>query len=219
MAMFDGTFMTCMEEIMEQYPIKITDNVWTTKKKDSFAIINDFEENTPLYNLADPHMELNSNNYFYHVFVGDDAKKVINFLIEFICYFDEHSKKISLIRKDKDMYMYGYGLLDIELLFKQDVLREKITFMEELDEVLIVPLKVYKYQCPVCGHRTLLYRGYWLICYECGWEDAPYDDEDEVVPANGRSVRMTREHYIQWKRDNFNKKFLKHIYKNYSHKH
>jgi hypothetical protein len=41
------------------------------------------------------------------------------------------------------------------------------------------------YSCPCCGHVTLVERGGYEICDECGWEDDGQDDHDAEVVRGG----------------------------------
>ena len=169
MAWFDCTFDTTTEEIEEKYPVKVTEDLRTTEDKSRIAIINRFTESDPGFAPSDPDPE--GKKVFYHIFDGAEARKAREFVTRFIA--DGHGEK----EEDIDLYRSEPGKLysDVELqkesVSDQETLRQ--TLPEELknNEIFILPLKIFLYPCPVCGNRTLQWRGMFIICDECGWED------------------------------------------------
>jgi len=199
MAWFDGTSVTNMEIIKEGYPIEVTKNVWTNEGEKGFTIINDFEEGTPFYNFADPKMEFDSPDIFYHVFEGEDAKEIADFIIEFIANYNDDGRNIELVRKEDKMFSYANGLLLSELLLKQDELKKQLLNGEVKNNIFILPFRIYKHKCFVCGHRTMTY-GIASICIECGCD-----------PLDTCTLENERKAYFAKKRANFNYNWEKSI--------
>ena len=47
------------------------------------------------------------------------------------------------------------------------------------------------HSCPCCGHRTLLERGGYDICGECGWEDDGQDNHDSAEVRGGPNGNLS----------------------------
>lgn len=205
MAWFDCTFDTTMEEIEEKYPVKVTEDLRTTEDKSRIAIINRFTESDPRFAPSDP--DLKGKKVFYHIFDGAEARKAREFITRFIADgHGENEEAIDLYRSESGrLSEYSYGELQTESVSDQETLRQ--TLPEELksSEVFILPLKSFLYPCPVCGKRTLEWRGMFIICEECGWEDIGTtalrtDDEGyESMTNGGRSIRTYRADYLKLK--------------------
>lgn len=209
MAWFDGTFDYAETELNDKFPIVPAEDLRLSADGKKIAIINCFDEDTPLYDFADPMVgdENNDRFVFYHVFTGKNADAAKDATESFLAASDENdSERISLFRRDPDrLYLYSYGHISLTRLYDQEALKK--LFAEDLPdsgEVFILPLKRFLHRCPVCGHRTLPYRNYYLVCDECGWEDEGIDDEDEGSGgANGDcTIRQYREKYLKSKQAN-----------------
>ncbi len=203
---FDGTFIGNFESLKADNE-KIADDLYKTKNGTKLFFINRFKTGTDFFRLADPHIENSSHDYvFYHIFIGNDAKRVEKIVNEFIITgYDKIEYSVKLFRKEKQkFYSYGYGKIVSELIKKQEEL--KILFPEQIraKDIFIVPLSVLYFECPVCRNKTLRYRGMCEICPECGWEDEGDDNEDELLyGANGEtSIRSYREKYLKRKKQN-----------------
>ncbi len=102
---------------------------------------------------------------------------------------------VRLFRWDYDLQMYAYGHICPNRIKDQDGLREILPESAKIwNNVFVLPLKCYLFECPVCRQRTLPFRGWNMICPECGWEDEGTDDEDAPTGSNeGDSIRTYRE--------------------------
>ncbi|MFG1834228.1 CPCC family cysteine-rich protein [Micromonospora chersina] len=56
---------------------------------------------------------------------------------------------------------------------------------------VLAPAGESPYTCPCCGHATLLERGGYEICDECGWEDDGQDDHDSATVRGGPNGRLS----------------------------
>ena len=216
---FDGTTGTTAEKIKAQYPIAITEELRASEDESKIALINRFPKETPLNALADPHMELNyrQQSPFYHVFFNDDAEKAREFIARFVAAgHGTNDYEVHLYREDpEEVYEYGlfeklrtiifeysYGEICTDMLRDPDALTALLPAELQGGRAFVLPLKVYRFACPVCGTRSLQYRGMCDICDECGWEDDGTDDEDEVpfISPNGfLSIRKYRKKYLKLK--------------------
>jgi hypothetical protein len=66
---------------------------------------------------------------------------------------------------------------------------------------VVAPPAARPYTCPCCGHPTLVERGTYDWCPECGWEDDGQDDHDSHVarrggPNGGISLDEARARYV-----------------------
>ena len=206
MTWFDGTFDYTEEKLDKEFPLAVTKNLRFSEDRKRIAIINDFEEGSEFLELSDPHAEIpiSRNHIFYHVFVGEDSAAAKSAIEEFLCKTSKDDpERISLFRKEPDsFFMYSYGYIVKSILENQRQLGYVIkSTPTDGKNVFILPLKRYLYRCPVCGRRTLQYRGYYNICVECRWEDEGIDDEDEEsYGANGDyTIRQYREKYLKSK--------------------
>lgn len=208
MAWFDGTFECTESNLKKEFPVEIVNDIRLSEDGKKLAIINRFEDDTPFSELADPHAEREAGDclVFYHVFVGKEAESANRAVDKFLSVSDKNDgERISLIRKEKDnMFMYSYGHISEKLLREQETLRERLAdYLPKEENVFILPLKRYLFKCPVCGCRTLTYRGCWEICSECHWEDEVGDDEDCHSSANGEyTIRKYRKEYLRFGKGN-----------------
>ena len=73
----------------------------------------------------------------------------------------------------------------------------------EKNQYTPIPLKKQMYCCPVCGAKSLEFRGYFEICRECGWEDDGADDIDiETLPNGDWTIKQYRINYFKNKMKN-----------------
>lgn len=203
MKWFDGTFNTTIEKIASEYPIIITDDFRATQDNSKIAIINSFTEEDPRLELSTP--DLTGERCFYHVFNKSDAQKAKDFITHFLkSGYGTQAKEVDLFRiEKKNVFEYSYGIILPELTGNQAALIQNLPDALKDKEVFILPLKVFRYPCPVCGNRTLQWRGMDDICTECGWEDDGTDDEDEITtPNGGDTIRSYRTKYRKLKKDN-----------------
>ena len=207
MSWFDGTFDTALKKIEEVFPVKVCDSLRTNEDESKIAIINSFKEDSTEYVLADPHMELEyfEQEPFYHLFTGDDATPVREMITRFVeAGHGTNEGEIKLIRNDGEkLYHYANGEICIELLCNNEALRGKIPDALQNTTLFVLPLKVYRYPCPVCGTRCYEWPGMFEICPECGWEDDcfVYDEDDTGFGANGGwTIRKHRERYLAIKK-------------------
>lgn len=214
MPWFDGTFGTTAKKLKAKYPIVITEELRASEDESAIALINRFSEDTPLDALADPHMDLSYHQQmpFYHPFFGDDAEKAREFISRFVAAgHGINAYEIQLVRQYPDrLYEYSYGEICTTLLPCADELTGLLPEELRNGRVFVLPLKVYRFACPVCGTRSLQYRGVNDICDECGWEDEGTDDEDEDTTPNGDyTIRTYREKYLKLKKENPNYSWYK----------
>lgn len=214
MPWFDGTFGTTAEKLKAKYPIAITEELRTSEDESAIALINRCSEETPLDALADPHMDLSYRQQtpFYHPFFGDDAEKAREFIARFVAAgHGTNAHEILLVRQDPDrLYEYSYGEICTDLFSHMDELIGLLPAELQDESAFVLPLKVYRFACPVCGTRSLQYRGVNDICDECGWEDEGTDDEDEDTTPNGDyTIRTYREKYLKLKKENPNYSWYK----------
>ena len=220
MAWFDGTTGITAEELEKKYPIAITKELRASEDESRIALINRFPEDSPLYALADPHMELNCRQQspFYHVFSNDDAEKAREFITRFVAAgHGTNDYEVRLFREDPDevfeyglfekystnIFEYSYGEICTDLLGGPDALTCLLPAELQDGCAFVLPVKVYRFACPVCGTRSLQHRGMYDICDECGWEDDGTDDENEVpvISPNGfLSIRKYRNKYLRLKK-------------------
>ena len=205
MAWFDGTFTYSDEELEKEFPVCVTNDLRMSADKTKLAIINNFPKNSDLLAASDPHSESHVINgvMFYHPFFGQDASTAAETVNGFLAAgYDKEPESVALFRREPQrLYMYGYG----------HICQKTFTALKEVfcdkerpkNPFFVLPLKRYLYNCPICGNRTLSYKDYYEICTECGWEDEPFKDEDEVNGANGEhSARTYREEYLRKKAEN-----------------
>ncbi len=210
MAWFDGIFDYSEKELAEKFLVMITKNLRKSDDGNHIALINDFEENTKLYDLADPKAEEDDygEHIFFHVFVEPDAVIAECAIKEFLSNENgNESESIMLFRKEPDrIFMYSFGYICPEMLEQLKKLRLLISELSASDKnVFILPLKRYMSKCPVCRHRTLQYRGMFYICAECGWEDEGLDDDDAKPgfgPNGDYTIREYRKKYLKLKEKN-----------------
>lgn len=200
---YDGTYDFTIEEFENEFPIKVTDDIRFSKDKTRVAIVNNFKEGSKEYELADPHANSKELVTFYHPFYDDEAveiKKLFDFIISSGKY-DEDSSFTLFRHDDEDLFSYSYGHICKSLINEQDKLSEHSKELGEHENIFLLPLQMYRYRCPVCGKRSLEYRGMFEICDECGWEDEGYDDPDEEgYGANGEiTIRDYRNIYLMLK--------------------
>ena len=205
---FNGTYTWLREKLEAEFPVQITADLRVSEDGKKMAVINHFAGEDPLGVLVDPKAEeddeLPGTTVFYHTFTGNDAaaaRECLHAFLESGNHKEERS--IVLLRQDPErlfQYAYGHvcsGLISEQALL-QDLLPEDIVWQ---NDVFVLPLKRHMFRCPVCGRRTLLYRGDYIICTECGWEDDGTDDEDRITGPNGDyTIRLYRKKYQHLKR-------------------
>ena len=209
MAWWDGTFDITDEELAAKYPVAITSDLHSSDDGSKMALICRFTDGDYRFSLADPHVEKEGQTLFYHVFIGDDARAARKFINRFIATgHGINGNEIDLIRFDADsgnMFIYSEGEICIDLIDGQLALLELLPESERTNDVFVLPLKRYLYHCPVCRRRTLMYRGMYDICVQCGWEDDGTDDEDKETGPNGDfTIRTYRENYLKIKNSDMN---------------
>ena len=206
MSWFDGTFKKDFSEFNKNYPIRINSDIYQSGDLKSIAIVNCFEEGTSLYELADPKMERRTCDFdiFYHVFTGENAICALKAISEHIkTHSNETSKDITLFRYEDGVYFeYGNGHICRSLIRNQEKLRVILPEDMKSKPFYVLPLKIYLHKCPVCDKRSLVWRGMFEICEECGWEDEGIDDPDEEPsfgPNGDYTIRQYREIYHKLK--------------------
>ncbi len=205
MGWFDGTYTWSKEELEKRYPNRLTEDLRQSANGMELALINQFREGDPLLDLADP--KADEDEYgkvvFFHVFTGEDAGQART---AFAYYYDMechlYPEYFMLLRQDEDrLFQYGYGHVCRPLLDRQEELRQLLP--KDLDrdqDIFMLPLKRHMFPCPVCWERTLPYRGDYIICPECGWEDDGTDRIDEITGPNGDYTIMSyRQKYLREK--------------------
>ena len=223
MAWYDGTDKLKMDVLKKTYPVYISDDLRMSEDKKSIVIINSFEVDSNLYNLADPKAENHDPGYvFYHVFVGPQAKEVENAINDFVKDYDyKDGKCIKLVRMEKsengitELFQYYNGYICLSLLKNQDALKSIVSekHIDINQPMFILPLKKFMHRCPVCKKRTLQYRGMYEICLDCGWEDEGFDEEDDDEltiggPNGDYTIKEYREEYLKLKEDDPNYKWI-----------
>ena len=203
MAWFDGTYTWTKEQLETDFPDVLSRDLRRSAGGTKLALINHFKEGDPLLDLADPKADEDEygRTVFYHTFTGGDADWA---RAAFAHYFEMDShlypEDLVLLRQDEDrLLQYGYGHVCRPLLDKQEALKKLLPegFDREQD-IFMLPLKRYMYSCPVCWERTLPYRGDFIICPECGWEDDGTDRIDELTMPNGDyTIRSYRKMYLK----------------------
>ncbi len=205
MPWFDGTRDYTDDEIKELFPVAVTENLRFTENGKRMALINDFDEDTELYELSDPHVEIDheGRHVFCHYFFGKDADSARRGISDFISTADlKDGESVILLRKDPDrLFSYAYGYICTSLLGNPDI---DASVPDGEENVFILPLKRFMFKCPVCGRRTLPERAMFYICTECGWEDdgSKEDDEGWGGPNGEYTVRTYREEYLRLKTEN-----------------
>lgn len=207
MAWFDGTFDESMEELYNRFPVRVNEDIFLSEDGLRMAIVNSFTEGSPLLALSDPNLDQPVFSYgvFYHVFTGENAesaRKAVETLIE--KHPVETEDDLTLYRyelKENKLFVFANGHICRGLLVEQEGLRTLLPDELKEETCYILPLKVYLHPCPVCGVRSLAWRGMYEICEECGWEDNWDDDPDE--PNNGPNgditIRQYRAEYLKLK--------------------
>jgi len=190
MGWYDGTHSMNFNEFIQD-KTKITNNLFIDKQKNRLLFINDLKEDSPLMSFTDPHAENHDYTYVFYSFFFDKEQKELK---EVITEFDkkeiiDDTPIISLYRKEEDKFFwYGYGRIVSHLLYEQEKLKAMLPNTIDTDNVFIVPLNMYYFECPVCHNRTLHERGMWEICYKCWWED----EGGGIGGANGH-IKPTKE--------------------------
>ena len=208
MPWFDETTEINEADLKDLFPVNASDDLRFSEDGKKLAIVNDFPRGTKLYDLADPRAEDEDSDHrvFYHVFLGHDAAAAESAISTFMSEADLNDcGSVTLYRKEDDLlFAYANGYICVSLLSDQAGLRAILPETLHGEEVFILPLKRFMHKCPVCGYRTLLSRGSFEICGECGWEDEGVDDDDAEQPfgANGDcTIRKYREEYLSLKAD------------------
>ncbi len=214
MAWFDGTYTWKQEALDAEYPHVITEDLRTSADGTKLAVINHFADEGPLCELADPKVgeegpapeyeRLEGTTVFYHTFTGTaagKARKCLEAFLEAGNHKDE--KSVMLFRQDPGrLFEYSYGHICAGLIRDQEAL--KMLLPADFDysqDIYMIPLKRHMFRCPVCGHRTLQYRGDFMICDECHWEDDGTDDEDApTLLGHDYTIRQWRKMYLQKKK-------------------
>lgn len=206
MPWFDETTEINEADLKDLFPVNASDDLRFSEDGKKLAIVNDFPRGTKLYDLADPKAEEEDSDQrvFYHVFRGKDAAAAERAIHTFMSEADLNDcGSVTLYRKADDLlFAYANGYFCASLLSDQAGLRAILPETLRGEEVFILPLKRFLHKCPVCGYRTLLSRGSFEICGECGWEDEGVDDDDAEQPfgANGDcTIREYREEYLKLK--------------------
>ena len=206
--MYAGAFEETFDKIKKDYPIVITDDLRMSEDRRKIIIIDRFSEDDPLRELSDPRVGNLNGNKFYHVFVGDGAAKAWAAVAEFLSSgYGFDCEDIRLIRAEPEIiYEYDNGIICADRICEQMSLKELLPeSLKERYDVFVLPMKKYRYPCPVCSKRTLQWRGTFEICDECGWEDDGTTDENEKTTPNGDyTIRTYREKYLKLKRDDPN---------------
>ena len=197
---FDGTFPYSTEKLTNEFPVEISPCLRISEDWKTLALINRTEEGSFLNDISEP--DFSGKKPFFYVSFGAEGeaeKKVIVQFLQSAAYLED--AVIKLFREEQgELYMYAHGHIPKKLLKEQRRLREALPADIQAREPFVLPLKVFLHPCPVCRHRTLLYRGYYMICDECGWEDECGDNEDEEGAANGDwTIRTYQEEYLKLK--------------------
>ena len=201
MAWYDGTSNYSPEELEQEFPVVITPNLRMSGDRKRLAIVNDYPEGTELYELSDPkdREDFRGRHVFYQTFFGADAAAAKAAVEAFLSETKENGENILLMKKGT----YAYGHIYVKQLGKQEDLRRllKDTPCGDAD-VFMLPLRLFKHRCPICGHRTLETRNHYDTCVECGWEDEPWMEEYIYDPSSanhGFSMVDYRERYLKKK--------------------
>ena len=198
MKWFNGTYDYTEEELEKEFPVSVARGLRTSEDGKRIAVINDFREGTCEDLMADPMVgEVDGEDFvFVHPFYGGDAAAARDALKAFLANAKEPDpESVALFRKEPGrLFLYSYGLIWREL-------PDGFTAPGNADEdSYYLPLKRYLHRCPVCGRRTLPYRGEYMICDECGWEDEDVVDDEEPSGANLEySIKEYREEYLKKK--------------------
>lgn len=200
---FDGAFPYSTEKLTNEFPVEVSPCLRISGDWKTIALINRTEEGSFLNDISEP--DFCGKRPFFHVSFGAEAeaeKKAISQFLQSAAYLED--AVIKLFREEQgELYMYAHGHIPKKLLKEQRRLREALPADIQAREPFVLPLKVFLHPCPVCRHRTLLYRGYYMICDECGWEDEWVASEDEESGPNGDwTIRTYREDYLKRKADN-----------------
>lgn len=201
MAWYYGTGNYGPEELEQVFPVVITPNLRTSEDRKRLAIINDDPDGTELYDLSDPkdREDFRGKHVFYQTFFGADAAAAKAAVEAFLSEAKEDGENILLMKKGT----YAYGHICAERIGRQEALRTllKNTPCSDAD-VFLLPLRLFKHRCPICGHRTLESRNHYDLCVECGWEDEPGMEDSIYDPSSanhGVSMGDYRERYLQKK--------------------
>ena len=199
MKWFNGTYDYTEEELEKEFPVSVAHGLRTSEDGKRIAVINDFREGTREDVMADPMVgEVDGEDFvFVHPFYGEDVAAAKSMIEAFSANVKEPDcESVALFRREPDrLFLYSYGLVWKEL-------PDGFTAPDGVGEdAYYLPLKRYLHRCPVCGRRTLPYRGEYMICGECGWEDEGIDDDgDEPYGANGDyTIKRYREEYLKRK--------------------
>lgn len=209
MSWYDGQCIISIEELMNRFPHMISEDL-RYNDEDEIAIVNNFISGDPLLKLSDPKVKELEPVIFYHVFT-ENPIEVSSFVRSFMENLDENNPySIRLFRKygsgNRRFFEYWNGHICSSLIWSQDKLKKMLPPEYKNKDVFILPLKIYKDICLVCGKRTIAARGEWDICSECGWEDEPNFDGDENEISGGPnghySISSYREEYLKKKAEN-----------------
>lgn len=204
MAWWNGTFDKTEKQIEEAFPIKVTQDLRTSKDGSEMVLVNRFPKNDPLYALSDPHLEKASEKptVFYHAFFGEDKAKAQEAIFRFIATGHGRTEsKIHLLREEEGkIFEYSLGEICVAMTGEQKALAELLPKDMKGTPAFVLPLILFKHPCPVCGHKTLTWRGWYEVCTECGWEDDGTDDENaETGPNGAHTIRSYRRVYLRRK--------------------
>lgn len=212
MAWFDGSFPYSEEELSNEFPVAVTPNLRLSEDGKKLAVINDYEKGTEMYELSDPKAEkdFHGQHVFIQAFTGADAAAAKRAVEDFLFNVGtEEGNSVFLFRKDQEsLFQYSFGHICSGLMDRQEELRSMIVRapMKD-DDIFVLPLKRFMHKCPVCGRRSLLYRHYYDICPECGWEDDgvfSFLGVEDYSSANGCSLTEYREDYLKCKAEDPN---------------
>ena len=197
------------EEMAVRYPREAAGSLRFSADGSELAVINSLAEDDPLYGISDPGAELGwqeaADRVFYHVIAGTDAEAAATKIDLFRSRpYTGTRSRVKLFRRDgHGLYWYSDGEICGGMLGRQAEMAAEIFGTGHVDGPLfILPLKRYFYACPVCGRRSLVLRGWYDICTECGWEDEGCDDPDKAQDLNGNmSIRAYRAEYEKRKKE------------------
>ena len=177
MPWFDGTYTVDRIKFRSEFPERIARDLYRSRDRKRLALVNRYKEDDPMYALADPLMEnfyheSAEDHVFYHSFFGEEAVHAKRTVNSFLKEQGKKSDGLILFKEDgDDLFTYAHGHICCKLVYKQDMLYNKLPKTGFVDTAFVLPLEVHRYRCPVCGQRTLHYRGEYEICPECYWED------------------------------------------------
>ena len=239
---FDGTFEVSRKALNIIFPNKIANNVYSDVVGRRIVVFfNSIDlKNDTKYISVQPYDNKGNDLLIYFPFFNEDAPKVARFIKEQMDVINQHQlsyeeqldetkKKLGIEEHNCELLKYHtFSETSLAVLLVEestgtlilvgtyeyvDALSQNYDVLCDSDNTYTaIPLRRIKYTCPICGSKSLDFRGYFEICRECGWEDDGHEGLDDVTLPNGNwTIKEYRINYFKnkiknpsynWDKDN-----------------